>query len=70
MANICLVAILGTGLLCSGGKPATTSDFCQIAGPEIARLARMTEAEIAALSRQKKEAIVTLKRQKKKLCPQ
>lgn len=69
MANICLVAILGTGILCSGGnKPATVSDFCQIAGPDIARLSRMTDAEIAALSRQKKEAVVSLKRNKKRLC--
>jgi hypothetical protein len=70
MANICLIAVLGTGVLCSGGsdKPAAVSDFCQIAGPEIARLGRMTDAEIGALSRQHKEAVVSLKRKKSKLC--
>lgn len=69
--GICLVAVLGTGLLCSGGgsKPVTVSDFCQIAGHDIARLSRMTDAEIAGLTRQKKEAVVSLKRKHKRLCP-
>lgn len=70
MANICLIAVLGTGILCSQPSAKTSvSDFCQIAGPEIARLSRLTDAEIAALSRPRKEAIVTLKRQKARLCP-
>ena len=70
MANICLVAVLGTGILCSGGeRQKTVSDFCEIAGPQISRLGGMSEAEISALSRQHKEAIVSLKRTKKKLCP-
>ena len=30
--NICLIAILGTGLLCSGGdKAGTVSEYCQTA---------------------------------------
>lgn len=69
MANICLVAVLGTGILCSnGGGKTTVSDFCQVAGPDIARLSRFTDAELAALSRAKKEAIVTLRRNKARLC--
>lgn len=67
--NICLVAILGTGILCSGGTTKNTQDAgCQVFGPDISRLGNMSEAEINALTRQKKEAIVSLKRNKKKLC--
>lgn len=69
MANICLIAILGTGILCSGGTQKVPSDAgCGVFGPDISRLGRMSEQEIAALSREKKEAIVSLKRNKKKIC--
>lgn len=69
MANICLVAVLGTGILCSGGGGKTVTDSgCQVFGPDIARLSRFTDAELAALSRAKKEAIATLRRNKAKLC--
>lgn len=69
MANICLIAVLGTGILCSGGTKNTPVDSgCQVFGPDISRLGKLSDGEIAALSRQKKEAIVSLKRNKKKIC--
>jgi hypothetical protein len=62
--SLCLVAVLGVGILCSGAdkprQPVAVSDFCEVAGPD---------SEIAALNRPRKEAIVTLKKQHKKLCP-
>jgi len=68
-ANICLIAVLGTGLLCSGDGAKTVTDTgCAVYGPDIARLGNLTEPEIAALSRKSKEAIVSLKRNKKRLC--
>lgn len=69
MANICLVAVFGTGLLCAGEAKQTVTDTgCQVFGPDIARLGTLTEPEIAALTRQRKEAIVSLKRNKKRIC--
>lgn len=70
--SLCLVAVLGVGILCSGDdkpkQPVVVSDFCEVAGPEIKRLARLSDPEIAALTRPRKEAIVSLKKQHKKLC--
>lgn len=68
--GICLIAVLGTGLLCSGGDkhPAVVSDGCLAFGPDITRLGRFTDTEITALSRTHKEAVVSLKRKKAKLC--
>lgn len=69
MADICLIAVLGTGLLCSQPSQAgTVSDFCELAGPEVAKLKRLTDGEIAALARPRKEAIVALRRKHKRLC--
>lgn len=68
--GLCLIAVLGTGLLCSNGgdrNPVVVSDFCEVAGPQIKRFSRMTEAEIKVLTRVRKEAIVTLKRDYKRL---
>lgn len=71
-ADICLLAVLGVAVLCKtgdGGKaPAAVSDFCEIAGPQVAKLKQLSEAEIAALARPRKEAIATLRRQHKRLC--
>jgi hypothetical protein len=70
--GLCLIAVLGTGLLCSAGgdkQPVVVSDFCQITVTEIAKLQRLDDTEIAALKRPRKEAIVSLKRKYKKLCP-
>jgi hypothetical protein len=69
--GLCLIAFLGTGILCSNGgdkPPVVVSDFCQIAGPQIAQFSRLNENEIAALTRSRKNAIVTLKRDYKRLC--
>lgn len=67
--QICFIAILGTGLLCSGGDKATTIDsFCKVAGPDIVKFQKLTEAEIAALTRQRKEAILSLRRSYKRDC--
>lgn len=68
--GLCLIAVLGTGLLCSDGsdkKPVVVSDFCEIAGPQIKRFSRMSDDEVKALTRDRKEAIVTLKRDYKRL---
>ena len=66
--GLCLIAVLGTGLLCSSGegKTVVVSDFCEVAGPQIKRFNEMSDAEIKALARPRKEAIVTLRRQYKK----
>jgi hypothetical protein len=69
--GLCLVAVLGVGVLCSNSddkKTVVVSDFCQIAGPQIAKFNRLSNAEISALERPRKEAIVTLKKQHKALC--
>ena len=67
--QICLIAFLGAGLLCSGGDKATVTDsFCQIAGPDIVRLRALSDTEIAALSRPRKEAIASLRRAYKREC--
>ncbi len=69
--GLCLIVILGTGILCSNGaeKPSVVvSDFCQLTATEIAKLQRLDDAEILALKRPRKEAIVSLKRKYKKLC--
>jgi len=67
--NICLVAIFGTGLLCSGGS-STVSDFCEVAGPQIVQLQRMTAAELAVMPRSRKNAIRNLRQDYKRLCQQ
>lgn len=69
--GLCLVAVLGTGLLCSGGgdkPPVVVSDFCELTATEVAAFSRLTETEIAAITRPRKEAIVRLKRKYKKNC--
>ncbi len=67
--NICLIAILGTGLLCSGGEKATAvSDFCQLAKADIERLKSLSAEEVAALQRPRKEAIASLRRTYKREC--
>jgi hypothetical protein len=69
--GLCLIAVLGTGILCSNGgsaPPVAVSDFCQLTATEIDKLKRLDDEEIAALKRPRKEAIVSLKRKYKKLC--
>jgi hypothetical protein len=69
--GLCLIAVLGTGILCSNGgdkTPVVVSDFCQLTATEIDKLKRLDDEEIAALKRPRKEAIVSLKRKYKKLC--
>ncbi len=69
MTNICLVAVLGTGLLCTGAETTVVvSDFCRQTSDEVRKLRALTDTEISALSRTKKEAIASLKRKHKKLC--
>lgn len=56
-------------MVCQAPKqPSTVSDFCQIAGPQIAKFKALSDAEIAALARPRKEAIAALRRQYKALC--
>jgi hypothetical protein len=66
--GLCLIAVLGTGLLCSSGegKTVVVSDFCEVAGPQIRKFDKLSDAEVASLARPRKEAIVTLRRQYKK----
>lgn len=66
--GICLITVLGTGLLCSNGTTATSQDFCQLAGPEISRLSRLNDVERAALRRSKKQDLVSLKKKRERLC--
>jgi hypothetical protein len=55
---------------CQGDKqPKTVSDFCSIAGPQIAKFKALSEEELAALTRPRKEAIASLRRNYKALCP-
>ena len=71
MSSICLLAILGTGIMCSGGdkkQPVVVSDFCEAAGPQIKKFNKLTAAEKATLTRQRKEAIVTLRTDFVRLC--
>lgn len=68
--NICLVAILGTGILCSGsdGKTTVISDFCAKAKIDIEKFKNLSEAELSALQRPRKEAIANLRRTLKRDC--
>jgi hypothetical protein len=53
---------------CGSEQPKTVSDFCKLAGPEMAKMAKLTDAEIAALARPRKEAILALRRKHAQLC--
>lgn len=56
--NICLIAVLGTGLLCSGGNkpPVVISDYCRSAAYAVAKIQAMPEAERSVLPRLQKQA--------------
>jgi hypothetical protein len=43
-----------------GPAPAVISDFCRVAGPDIAKLRRLSSEEVKALKRPRKEAIASL----------
>lgn len=67
MASITCVGFLIV-FKCAVPEPAVVSDFCQIAGPEVAKLKNLSATEIAGLTRPRKEAIVALKENHKRLC--
>ena len=64
--NVCFGLLLV--FFCETEKPVTVSDFCKVAGPDIQRLYRLSEAELQAMSRQRKEAIAALRRNYQKQC--
>lgn len=64
--NVCFGLLVV--FFCQTEKPATVSDFCRIAGPDVARLYKLTDAELAAMSRQRKEAIAALRRNYQRQC--
>lgn len=49
-------------------EPLAVSDFCKIAGADIAGLQKLSDAELAALDRPRKEAIASLRRSFKREC--
>ena len=53
-ATVCLGLIVF--FLCDTPQTQTVSEFCQVAGPEIAKLRSLTPAEIAALTTRKTNA--------------
>lgn len=55
-------------LFCFDDKPPIVSDFCALAGPQIQKLRRLTEAEARALRRPRHEAIRDLKQMQDRLC--
>ena len=65
-STICLGLIFV--FLCPKEETLAVSDFCKVAGADIVRLQRLSDAEIAALDRQRKEAIASLRRSYKREC--
>ena len=55
-------------LACPEEKPVPVSEFCVLAGSEIAALRKLTQGELSALSRPRKEAIRNLRRLHRRLC--
>lgn len=53
---------------CPDDQPTVTSDFCQLAGPEIQRLRMLSESEARALKSQRLAAIRNLKQLQNRLC--
>lgn len=56
-------------MVCQPAKPAPiVSDFCRIAGPQIAHLQRFTDAELSVLQSHRKVAILKLRETYRELC--
>ena len=66
MTNVCFGLLVV--FFCQAEKPVTVSDFCKIAGPDVVRLYKLTDAELTAMSRQRKEAIAALRRNYQRQC--
>lgn len=64
--NVCFGLLVV--FFCQAEQPVTVSDFCRIAGPQIAQLYRLSDAELAALSRSRKAAIAKLRRNYERQC--
>jgi hypothetical protein len=68
-ADICLIAVLGLGLFCAGGKTGPAiSDFCQQAARDIAKIERMSREQFLAQERQVRDGLLALKQKRRRLC--